>query len=84
MIQSPHLPDEIPIYITLNPRSGMLRPELRPFYQKEDEIFKAQYGDFILFNTNFNHLNALGPDMNLFKPIKIPGPKNEVWACCAA
>jgi hypothetical protein len=46
----------------------MLRPELRPFYQQEVEEFGSRYGDFILINTNFNHVNAFGPDMNLFKP----------------
>ena len=68
--QYPHLPDGLPIHITGNPRSDMLRSELRPFYQKEIEEFKARYGDFILVNTNFNHVNAFGPDMNLFKPKK--------------
>jgi len=68
--QYPHLPDGIPIHVTGNPRSDMLRPELRPFYQKEIEEFRARYGDFILINTNFNHINAFGPDMNLFKPTK--------------
>jgi surface carbohydrate biosynthesis protein len=73
--QYPHLPDGLPIHITGNPRSDMLRSELRPFYQKEIEEFKAQYGDFILVNTNFNHVNAFGPDMNLFKPTKTPDQK---------
>ena len=73
--QYPHLPDGIPIHVTGNPRSDMLRPELRPFYQKEVEEFKARYGDFILINTNFNHVNAFGPDMNLFRPTKNSGRK---------
>jgi len=73
--QYPHLPDGIPIHVTGNPRSDMLRPELRPFYQKEVEEFQARYGDFILINTNFNHVNAFGPDMNLFKPTKNSGQK---------
>jgi surface carbohydrate biosynthesis protein len=66
--QYPHLPNGIPIHVTGNPRSDMLRPELRPFYQQEVEEFGSRYGDFILINTNFNHVNAFGPDMNLFKP----------------
>jgi surface carbohydrate biosynthesis protein len=73
--QYPYLPDGMPIHVTGNPRSDMLRPELRPFYQKEVDKFKAQYGDFILVNTNFNHVNAFGPDMNLFKPTKNSGQK---------
>ena len=73
--QYPHLPDGIPIHVTGNPRSDMLRPEMRPFYQKEIEEYQARYGDFILVNTNFNHVNAFGSDMNLFKPSKNSGQK---------
>jgi surface carbohydrate biosynthesis protein len=73
--QYSHLPDGIPIHVTGNPRSDMLRPELRLFYKKEVEEFKARYGDFILVNTNFNHVNAFGPDMNLFKSTKNSGQK---------
>jgi surface carbohydrate biosynthesis protein len=70
--QYPYLPAGIPIHVTGNPRTDMLRPEFRAFYQGEIEEFQNRYGDFILVNTNFNHVNAYGPDMNLFKP-----PKSE-------
>lgn len=70
-----HLPDHIPIHITGNPRSDMLRPELRSFYEDEVQRFRSKYGDFILINTNFNHINAYGPDMNLFKPVEKSGKK---------
>jgi len=73
--QYPHLPEGIPIHVTGNPRSDMLRAELGLFYQKEVEEFRARYGDFILVNTNFNHVNAFGPDMNLFKPTKNSGQR---------
>ena len=73
--QYSHLPEGIPIHVTGNPRSDMLRPELRRFYQKEVKEFQACYGDFILVNTNFNHVNAFGPDMNLFKPTKNSGKR---------
>jgi surface carbohydrate biosynthesis protein len=75
--QYPHLPDGIPIHVTGNPRSDMLRSELRPYYQKEIEEYQARYGDFILVNTNFNHVNAFGPDMNLFKPTRNSGQKSK-------
>jgi surface carbohydrate biosynthesis protein len=74
----PALPREMPIDVTGNPRGDLLRPELRPFYQKEVEEFKAAYGDFILVNTNFNHVNAFGPDMNLFKPSAKPGRRQKL------
>jgi surface carbohydrate biosynthesis protein len=71
--QYPHLPDKINIHITGNPRSDMLRPELRSFYRQEVEGLQKTYGNFILVATNFNHVNAFGQDMNLFKPVKNPG-----------
>jgi len=73
--QYPQMPNGIPVHITGNPRSDMLRPEIRPFYQKEVEEIRKTYGKFILVNTNFNHVNAFGPDMNLFKPVSIAGQK---------
>jgi surface carbohydrate biosynthesis protein len=73
----PALPKGIPIHVTGNPRSDLLRPELHPFYKTEVEEFKAAYGDFILVNTNFNHVNAFGPDMNLFKPSAGPSRRQR-------
>ena len=64
----PHLPPGTPIHVTGNPRSDMLRPEIQPFYRREVEEIRSAHGDFILVNTNFNHVNAFGADMNLFKP----------------
>ena len=66
----PHLPPEMPIHVTGNPRSDMLRPDLRPFYEPEAETLRKKYGDFILVNTNFNHVNAFFPAQNLFRPVK--------------
>jgi surface carbohydrate biosynthesis protein len=69
----PHLPENIPIHCTGNPRNDMLRPEMHSFYEEEVAALKHQYGDFILINTNFNHVNAFGPDLNLFQPVDKPG-----------
>jgi surface carbohydrate biosynthesis protein len=69
----PQLPPGIPIHVTGNPRSDMLRPELHAYYTDEIEAIRREFGKFILVNTNFNHVNAFGPDMNLFKPAKTPG-----------
>jgi surface carbohydrate biosynthesis protein len=41
----PHLPDNIPIHITGNPRSDMLRPQLQAFYEEEVQQFKRKYGE---------------------------------------
>jgi len=71
----PHLPSGIPIHVTGNPRSDLLRPEMHAYYATEVEAIRREFGDFILVNTNFNHVNAFGPDMNLFKPVKKAGRK---------
>ncbi len=71
--QYTHLPADTPIHVVGNPRGDLLRPELRTFYQAEADDIRRAYGDFILVNTNFNHVNAFGPDMNLFKPVERPG-----------
>ncbi len=71
--QYSHLPQGVPIHVTGNPRSDLLRPEMHAYYAAEVENIRREFGDFILVNTNFNHVNAFGPDMNLFKPVKKPG-----------
>jgi surface carbohydrate biosynthesis protein len=68
--QYPDLPPDMPIHVTGNPRSDMLRPDLRSFYEPEAEKLRKKYGDFILVNTNFNHVNAFFPAQNLFRPVK--------------
>ena len=69
------LPNGTPIHVTGNPRGDMLRPEIRTYYQGDVEQIRKTYGEFILVNTNFNHVNAFGPDLNLFKPVTRPGEK---------
>ena len=71
--QYPDLPSETPIHITGNPRNDLLRSEIRPYYDKEVKNINNTYGNFILINTNFNHVNAFYPGQNLFKPIEKPG-----------
>ena len=68
--QYPDLPTDVPIHVTGNPRSDMLRPELQPFYESEAEEIRKTCGNFILINTNFNHVNAFFPAQNLFRPVK--------------
>jgi len=68
--QYPDLPENVPIHVTGNPRSDMLRPELRSFYEPEAQEIRKTYGRFILVNTNFNHVNAFFPAQNLFQPLK--------------
>jgi len=71
--QYAHLSSDIPIHITGNPRADLLRPELNLLYRKEADENLKRYGEFILINTNFNHVNAFYPFLNLFQPAKNPG-----------
>ena len=71
--QYPQLPPGIPIHITGNPRVDLLRPDMQGYYKAEADQIRKTYGDFILINTNFNHVNAFYPAQNLFQPVKEPG-----------
>ena len=71
--QYPELPPGVPIHVTGNPRNDLLRPEIQPYYEKEVSNIRETYGDFILINTNFNHVNAFSPIRNLFLPTDNPG-----------
>jgi surface carbohydrate biosynthesis protein len=75
--QYPHLPDGAEIHVTGNPRNDLLRPEIRPYYHKTMGELLESYGDFILINTNFNHVNAFYPGLNLFLPPDKPGKPPE-------
>jgi surface carbohydrate biosynthesis protein len=76
--QYSQLPSGAKIDITGNPRNDLLRPEIRPYYNKTVEELRNKHGDFILINTNFNHVNAFYPGLNLFmtndKPEEEPRP----------
>lgn len=71
--QYPYFPAGRPIHITGNPRNDLLRPEIRSFYQADVDAIRRQFGNFILVNTNFNHVNAFTPVQNLFQPPRTPG-----------
>jgi surface carbohydrate biosynthesis protein len=73
--QYPELPNGTLIHVTGNPRGDLLRSDLRGFYERDTDELRRTYGDFILINTNFNHVNAFSPDLNLFRPVKKPGKK---------
>lgn len=54
-----------PISVTGNPRGDLLRPELRGRFAAEAEAIRREQGDFLLVNTNFGHVNAYHPSLNL-------------------
>ena len=49
--------DGTPIYVTGNPRTDMMRPELRGYYAEEIERIHERYHRFVLVNTNFGWNN---------------------------
>ena len=71
--QYPQLSDGAEICVTGNPRNDLLRPEIRHYYEETVGDLRERYGDFILINTNFNHVNAFYPGLNLFVPNDKPG-----------
>jgi hypothetical protein len=46
---------------------------MHSFYDEEVSALRQKFGNFILINTNFNHVNAFYPGQNLFQPVKAPG-----------
>jgi len=75
--QYPHLPHGSEIHVIGNPRNDLLRPEIRHYYDNMAEELQERYGDFILINTNFNHVNAFYPGLNLFQPVKKEGEEKR-------
>jgi surface carbohydrate biosynthesis protein len=73
----PHLPAEIPIHISGNPRNDMMRPEMHGFFEDDIAQIRNTCGDFILINTNFNHINSFYPVQGLFLPVTNPDEEPE-------
>jgi surface carbohydrate biosynthesis protein len=73
----PKLPKNAMIHVTGNPRNDLLRPELHAYYDRDVQEIHRVYGNFILVNTNFNHVNAFSPAQNLFQPVEKAGALPE-------
>lgn len=71
------LPAGLPIHITGNPRNDLLRSQIQPFYQNDVKKIQDMFGNFILVNTNFNHVNAFSPVRRLFLPVNQPGEEPQ-------
>lgn len=50
-----------PIHQVGNPRIDILRPELRQYFTPEKNSLIAEYGDYVLINTNFGQVNHFIP-----------------------
>jgi surface carbohydrate biosynthesis protein len=71
------LPPAMPIHATGNPRVDLLRPDMQAYYKPESDQIRERFGDFILINTNFNHVNAFMPAQNLFQPVTREGQEAQ-------
>ncbi len=59
--------DGAPVHATGNPRTDLLRPELREYFRPQVDQLRRRYGDFILVNTNFSFVNNFMPRLNLWQ-----------------
>lgn len=53
--------DGIPLHSTGNPRTDLLRVELRDYFAPEADRLRAQYDPFVLFNSSFGVVNSFVP-----------------------
>lgn len=63
-----------PIKVVGNPRIDLLRPEFQAFYDDDVAAIREQFGDYILFNTNFGSVNGYYPELNVcYEKADAPG-----------
>jgi len=74
-----YLPDQAhKIHRLGNPRLDLLRLPYRRFFEPQARALQQQYGDYLLFNSNFQHANnILGTDYFLGTVEKYKGPYAE-------
>jgi hypothetical protein len=53
--------DGIPLHVTGNPRTDLLRSELRNYFAPEVGRLRAEHGPFVLFNSSFGGVNSFVP-----------------------
>jgi surface carbohydrate biosynthesis protein len=59
------------IEITGNGRIDLLKPALRPLFQKEIDEIVTRHGDFVLVNTNFSILNSIWQSVDQVTQIQL-------------
>lgn len=52
----------MPVHITGNSRTDLLRPELQQYWTQQVKDIRQKYGKIILINTNFGKLNNFRPN----------------------
>src|SRR5262245_2992798 len=59
------------IEITGNGRIDLLKPALRPLFQRQIDEIVARHGDFVLVNTNFSILNSIWQSVDQVTQIQL-------------
>lgn len=77
----PHMPKDLPMNLTGNPRGDMLRSELRAYFDEDVNELRREFGDFLLINTNFTDVNPFIPAVGLFVPSKDPSQPPRLGQC---
>ncbi len=68
-----------PIQITGNGRIDIMRPELRVLHEKKVAELRAEYGRFILINTNFGSLNHFFANLTPIQSPELLGSNVKIW-----
>lgn len=68
----PHLPPNLGMHLTGNPRGDLLRPELRALFKADVEALQQEFGPFLMINTNFTDVNPYLPELGVFVPSSDP------------
>ena len=69
----------VKVILAGNPRADLLRPEMRVLYTGQVAALKAEFGDFILINSNFgwiNHALAHGDTASGTKDLEVVAAKS--------
>ncbi len=53
-----------PVAVTGNPRSDLLDPAFRSFFEARQREIRARFGRFVILNTNFSRVNHIQPAQN--------------------
>jgi surface carbohydrate biosynthesis protein len=72
----------VPVHVTGNPRTDMMRSELRGYFADEVADLHARFGRFVLINTNFGWSNHFLERFRMDQPAGLP--KNEFETGLAA
>ena len=73
-----------PLHVTGNPRGDLLREDMRALHEAAAAALRAQYGEFVLINSNFGGLNLYfaelsRPRLERMNGAAVPEEKIGTW-----